>query len=116
MEMAWSFSDFVMYLTSCFCISVTYCADVNASNMMSFSDNFFLNTWHDFNYFKTTFVSNINVYLGKESRRFDMSKVFNKRVVSSSKWKITAMKSQYGWPMGAYGPERANIGELKNLK
>ena len=83
---------------------------------MSFSDNFFLNRWHDFNCFKTSFISNINKYLGKEGRRFDMSKVFNKRVVSSSKWKITAMKSQYGWPMGAYGPVRADIGKLKYLK
>lgn len=76
MEKVYSFPDFVMYLMSSFCISFSLCANFNASDMVSFKDNSFAprecNGRHDFKYFKTCSISDINVYLEREAHRFAM--------------------------------------------
>lgn len=76
MEKVYSFPDFVVYLTSSFCISFSLCANFNASDMVSFKDNSFAprecNGRHDFKYFRACSTFDINVYLEREAHRFAM--------------------------------------------
>ena len=69
-----SLLDFVMYPISIFCVSFSLRADIDAITMVSFSDNSFAHRecdeWHDFKYFKTCSISQINLYYGTKDHSF----------------------------------------------